>query len=131
MSYTTPIDITQVVTYGGHSLSATGSVNLTFKAMYSDLDKTIMLHQLLNNDITVKAKLPGRKKPIMLGIFRIKHLDTAGDGCSAIKLNGLNTFVEMDNLNLLPTKQDGDEELFTVRYEAEVEIEEDEKIGET
>lgn len=124
-----PIKVSQVVKYGGHSLAASGSVNLTFKAMYSELTKTIQLHQMLNNDVTVKAKLPGQPKPLMLGIFRINGLNTSGDGCSTIKLNGLNIYVEMDNLNLLPTKQDGDEDLFTVRYEAEIE-EEDEDSGE-
>lgn len=122
---TVPIDVKQVVRYGGHSLAASGSVNLTFKAMYSELEKTILLHQMLNNDVIVKAKLPGQKKPLMLGMFRINGLNTSDDGCSTIKLNGLNTYVEMDNLNLLPTKQDGDDDLFVVRYEAEIEIEEE------
>lgn len=120
------INVNQVVKYGGHSLAASGSVNLTLKAMYSELTKTIQLHQMLNNYITVKAKLPGQSKALMLGIFMIKGLNTSGDGCSTIKLNGLNTYVEMDNLNLLPTKQDGDEDLFLVRYEAEIEEEESE-----
>lgn len=118
------ITVSQVVEYGGHSLAASGSVNLTLKAMYSELTNTIMLHQMLNNDVTVKAKLPGHNKPITLGVFRINGLNTSGDGCSTIKLNGLNTFVEMDNLNLLPTKQD-DDKLFRVRYEAEIEEEGD------
>lgn len=124
-----PIKVEQVVKYGGHNLAASGSVNLTFKAMYSELTKTIELHQMLNNDVTVKVKLPGRPGALTLGVFRINGLNTSGDGCSTIKLNGLNTFVEMDNLNLLPTKQDGDEDLFRVRYEAEIE-EEDEDDGE-
>lgn len=116
-----PIKISQVVSYGGHSLAASGSVNLNLKATYSELTKTIQLHQLLNNDITVKAKVPGYG-PMSLGIFRIKSLSTSGDGCSTVKLTGLNTFVEMDNLNMLPTKQD-DGDYFLVRYEADVEEE--------
>lgn len=123
------IKIDQVVKYGGHSLAASGSVNLTFKAMYSELTETIQLHQMLNNDVIVKAKVPGIQGVIKLGMFRISGLNTAGDGCSTIKLNGLNTYVEMDNLNLLPTKQDGDDNLFRVRYEAEIE-EEDEDSDE-
>lgn len=117
------ISVNQVVNYGGHSLAASGSVNLTFKAGYSELTNTIMLHQMLNNDVTVKARLPEMEKPVMLGIFRIKALNTSDDGCSTIKLNGLNTYVEMDNLNMLPTKQDDGFSLFTVRYEAEIEDE--------
>lgn len=122
------IKVDQVVKYGGHSLAASGSVNLTLKAMYSELTKTIQLHQMLNNDVVVKAKIPGTPGTLKLGMFRISGLNTSGDGCSTIKLNGLNTYVEMDNLNMLPTKQDG-EELFRVRYEAEIE-EEDDKVGE-
>lgn len=118
-----PIKISQVVSYGGHSLAASGSVNLTLKADYSELTKTIQLHQMLNNDITVKARVPGTP-PMTLGIFRIKDLRTSGDGCSTIKLDGLNIYVEMDNLNLLPTRQDGDDR-FQVRYEAEIEEEEE------
>lgn len=120
------IKINQVVQYGGHSLAASGSVNLTLKANYSELTKTIQLHQMLNNDVDVKAKMVDRS-PMDLGIFRIKALNTDGDGCSTIKLNGLNTFVEMDNLNLLPTKQDEDMADFIVRYTAEIEEEEEEE----
>lgn len=123
-----PIKISQVVSYGGHSLASSGSVNLTLKGTYSELTKTIQLHQLLNNDITVKAKVPGYG-PMSLGLFRIKSLSTSGDGCSTIKLNGLNTFVEMDNLNMLPTKQDDDGDYFIVRYEAEIDEEGEEENG--
>lgn len=122
-----PIKVEQVVSYGGHSLAASGAVNLTFKANYSELEKTIELHQMLNNDATVKAKLPGRKNALMLGVFRIKALNTDGDGCSTIKLNGLNTFVEMDALNMLPTRQDSGDECFRVRYEAEIDLEDGEE----
>lgn len=121
-----PVKFSQVVKYGGHSLAPSGSVNLTFKADYSELVKTIQLNQLLNNDVTVKARIPGTDTKLMLGVFRISSLKTDGDGSSTIKLCGLNTFVEMDSLNLLPTKQD-DTEYFVVRYESEIEEEEGEE----
>ena len=41
------IKIKEVVTYGGHSLSANGSVNLTLKAAYSELSKSIQAMQML------------------------------------------------------------------------------------
>lgn len=119
-----PVKVRQVVKYGGHSLAASGSVNLTLKADYSELTGTMQLYQMLNNDVTVKARMAGQKKPIPLGVFRINGLNTSGDGCSTIKLNGLNMYVEMDNLNLLPTKQD-ETEVFIVQYETEIEEEED------
>lgn len=118
--------VNQVVKYGGHSLSANGSVNLTLKAAYSELVGTIKLTQMLNNDIIIKVRVPNMQ-PMKLGMLRLKSINIDGDGESTVKLNGLNDFIEMDNLNLLPIKGE-DIELFTVRYE--VIIEEDEDGGE-
>ena len=120
------IVVNQVVKYGGHSLSANGSVNLTLKAAYSELVGTIKMTQMLNNDVIVKARVPNLK-PMKLGMFRLKSINIDDDGESTIKLNGLNDYIEMDNLNTLPIKGE-DVELFSVRYE--VIIEEDEDGGE-
>lgn len=120
------IVVNQVVKYGGHSLSANGSVNLTLKAAYSELVSTIKMTQMLNNDIIVKARVPNIK-PMKLGMFRLKSINIDDDGESTIKLNGLNDYIEMDNLNTLPIKGE-DVELFSVRYE--IIIEEDEDGGE-
>ena len=122
------IKVKQVVKYGGHSLSANGSVNLTLKADYSELVNTIQVQQMLNNDVSIKAKLPGGK-PMRLGMFRVKSTTIDGDGESTLKFNGLNDYIEMDNLNLLPTKGSGDE-MFVVMMEADVEEEDDEDGGE-
>ena len=118
------IRVREVVKYGGHSLSANGSVNLTLKADYSELVNTIQVQQMLNNDVSIKAKLPGGK-PMRLGMFRVKSTTIDGDGESTLKFNGLNDYIEMDNLNLLPTKGSGDE-MFVVMMEADVEEEDDE-----
>lgn len=122
------IRVREVVKYGGHSLSANGSVNLTLKADYSELVNTIQVQQMLNNDVSIKAKLPGGK-PIRLGMFRVKSTTIDGDGESTLKFNGLNDYIEMDNLNLLPTKGSGDE-MFVIMMEADVEEEDDENGGE-
>lgn len=114
------VKIKEVVTYAGHSLSANGSVNLTLKASYSELVNTIQLMQLLNNDVKLKAKIPSQKA-INLGFFRIKDIRIQGDGESTIKFNGLNDYIEMDNLNTLVSKDE-----FVVMYESDVEIEGDE-----
>lgn len=116
------VQVREVVTYGGHSLFANGSVNLTLKAGYSELSNTIRTMQMLNNDVTIKAKLPGQK-PMALGMFRIKSIGIDGDGESALKFNGLNDYVEMDNLNLLPTKHDDGDGTFAVMMTAEIEQE--------
>lgn len=118
------IRVREVVKYGGHSLSANGSVNLTLKADYSELVNTIQVQQMLNNDVSIKAKLPGGK-PMRLGMFRVKSTTIDGDGESTLKFNGLDDYIEMDNLNLLPTKGSGDE-MFVVMMEVDVEEEDDE-----
>ena len=120
------IKVKQVVKYGGHSLSANGSVNFTLKAAYSELVNTIQAMQMLNNDVVIKAKVPG-SKPMKLGMFRIKQITVDGDGESTIKFNGLNDYIEMDNLNILPTNGD-ENKMFTVMMEADV-GEEDESDG--
>lgn len=118
------VKVKEVVKYGGHSLSANGSVNFTLKASYSELTKTIQLMQMLNNDVNIKAKLPAGK-PMKLGMFRIKQIVIDGDGESTLKFNGLNDYIEMDNLNLLPLNSDENKE-FVVMIEAEIEVEEEE-----
>ena len=120
------IKVKEVVKYGGHSLSANGSVNFTLKASYSELPNTIQMMQMLNNDVTVKAKLP-TGKPMKLGMFRIKQIIIDGDGESTLKFNGLNDYIEMDNLNLLPLNNDDSKE-FVIMMEAEIETDEMEDI---
>lgn len=118
------IKVKEVVRYGGHSLSANGSVNFTLKASYSELTNTVQTMQMLNNDVVIKAKLPAGK-PMKLGMFRIKQLIIDGDGESTLKFNGLNDYIEMDNLNLLPLNNDDNKE-FVIMMEAEIEVEEEE-----
>ena len=120
------VKVKEVVKYGGHSLSANGSVNFTLKAQYSELSNTIQLMQMLNNDVNIKAKIPG-DSPMKLGFFRVKQIVIDGDGESTIKFNGLNDYIEMDNLNLLPLNSDENKE-FVVLMEAEIETDEMEDI---
>ena len=121
------VKIKEVVTYAGHSLKANGAVDFTLKAAYSELTNTIQMMQMLNNDVDIKAKLPG-SKPMKLGMFRIKQIQVDGDGESILKFNGLNDYIEMDNLNLLPLNKDDTKE-FQILAEAEIEME-DENDGE-
>lgn len=117
------VKVKQVVSYGGHNLAASGSVNLTLKASYSELVNTVGLMQMLNNDIDVRAKIPSEKAK-KLGTFRIKDIKIDGDGESIIKLNGLDCYVELDNLNDLILK-DSDVKEFTVLMLAEIEDEDE------
>jgi hypothetical protein len=110
--------VKEVVFYSGHGITANGTVSLKFKAPYSELINTINTMQMLNNDVSIKAKLPG--EPVKkLGTFRIKGINIDGDGESVIKFDSLNTFVEVDNLNAIVTS-----EPFQVLMEANVELEE-------
>lgn len=118
------IKVKEVVTYNGHNLSANGSVNLTLKAAYSELTNTIKAMQMLNNDIKIQAKIPG-EKAMNLGVFRIKDIKVDGDGESVLKFNGLNDYIEMDNLNGLPLN-DSDVKEFAILMKAEIESEESE-----
>lgn len=111
------LKVKQVVQYGGHSLKANGSVDFTLKAAYSELVNTIQTMQMLNNDITIKAKV--NKKVLSLGIFRIKQIIIDGDGESKLRFNGLSDYIEMDNLNMLPLNSDEVKE-FVVMLTAEV-----------
>lgn len=120
------IKVKQVVKYDGHSLSSNGSVNFKLRASYSELVNSIKLMQMLNNDVAIKVKIPG-SKVIKLGIFRIKQIVIDGDGESKITFNGLNDFIEMDNLNLLPLKNSEETNEFQVLYESNVEDEENEE----
>lgn len=122
------IKIKEVVEYAGHSISANGAVNLTVKAGYSELPNSMKMCQLLNNDVTIKAKVPGAKA-MMLGMFRVKNINIEDDGESKLKFAGLSQSVEVDNLNRLPLN-DSDTKQFQILVEAEVEIErEDDEEG--
>lgn len=114
-----------VVVNGGYNVSANGSVNVKFIAGYSELINTIKLQQMLNNDISIKARIPspnGKPEVIKLGIFRLKSTTIDGDGESKIQFNGLADYVEMDNLNILPLASNDIKE-FSILMEAELEVE--------
>ena len=118
------IKVKEVVTYAGHSLRANGSVNLTVKAMYSELTNSIQMMQMLNNDVDLRAKVADGK-PMRLGYFRIQEIKVDGDGESTIKFNGISDNIEMDNLNNLPLN-DADTKQFTILAVAEVDLEDGE-----
>lgn len=114
------VKIKEVVKYDGHSVKANGSVDLGFKAMYSELTNSMQVLQLLNNDVTIVAKFPSMK-PISLGMFRVKNVLFDGDGESKLKFNAISDNVEMDNLNNLVSVEE-----FQIMMQAEIEVEESE-----
>lgn len=124
------IVIKEFVKYNGHNVKSNTTIALNFKAMYSELTKTIQVLQLLNNDVKIEAD----GKP--LGVFRVKNVSVSDDGESTLKFESMADAVEMDNLNSLVTAEneikitmesvvdleDGNEEI----EEDEAEPEEDE-----
>lgn len=93
------IVIKQFVRYNGHNVKSNTTVSLNFKAMYSELTKTIQILQLLNNDVKIEAD----GKP--LGVFRVKNVSVSDDGESTLKFESMADAVEMDNLNSLVTAE--------------------------
>ena len=89
------ISIKEFVRYNGHNVKSNTTVALNFKAMYSELTKTIQVLQLLNNDVKITAG----DKP--LGTFRVKNVSVSDDGESTLKFESMADAVEMDNLNSL------------------------------
>lgn len=115
-----------VVKNMGNSLNANGVVNLRLKTSYSELPSAIKSLAMLNQNIDVKAKLPG-DKPFRLGWFMLNEVKIASDGEADIRLRSIKENVEMDMLNSLPLAHDENPE-FQVMLECE--IEEDIEVGE-
>lgn len=115
-----------VVKNMGNSLNANGIVNLRLKTSYSELPSAIKSLAMLNQNIDVKAKLPG-DKPFRLGWFMLNEVKIASDGEADIRLRSIKENVEMDMLNSLPLAHDENPE-FQVMLECE--IEEDIEVGE-
>lgn len=111
--------------YKGHSVLQNGSVNLTLKAMYSEITNSVQLLQMLNNDVAIQVKM-GSEKPFQIGTFRIKSVNFDGDGESIVKFNSLNDYVDIDNINKLITK-DEFRVLFSTSIEEEDEAERNEE----
>ena len=122
------IKVKSIVKYDGHNVSANGSVNLSLKAGYSELVNSIKVLQLLNNDVMMKAKIPG-KNPMKIGTFRVKQVVINGDGESKLKFNGLYDYIEMDSLNQLPLNTDETKE-FAIMLEADIEEEDESEENE-
>ena len=116
------VKIRQVVNYSGHNVKTNGSIDLTFKAKYDELTNSMQVLQMLNNDVNITTKIPGVKKPIPLGMFRVKSVNFDGDGESTLKFNSIVDNVEMNNINSIVCKEE-----FQILLSADIELEEDEE----
>ena len=73
------VEVKVIGKYNGHSVKANQSVDLSFKAGYDQLSGAVRLLQLLNNDVTIKSKVPD-EKPFNLGTFRVQNVNISHDG---------------------------------------------------
>ena len=115
------VSVKLVSMYDGHSIKQNGNVDLKLGCEYSELPNYVQLVQMLNNDINVAVKLPGDKKPIKIGMFRLKQLNVSHDGSAKISFSSTNDFVEVNELNRLVT-----DERFAVRCDSKIEIDDEE-----
>ena len=115
------INVKAVASYKGHSIRENGKISLSLKLRYDELTNTILMMQMLNNDVAMDVKLAG-EKPMKLGTFRINGFSIDGDGESTVKFESLIDYVEMDNINNMVAK-----EPFQVKLLAVVEEEENDE----
>lgn len=115
------VEVKIVGKYNGHSVKANQSVDISFKAGYDQLANAVQLLQMLNNDVTIKAKVPD-VKPFSLGSFRVQAVNISHDGESAIKFNSMADFTEVDNFSKLIGS-----EMVVLKVSADIEIEDSEQ----
>lgn len=111
------VEVKVIGKYNGHSVKANQSVDLSIKAGYDQLSQAVQLLQFLNNDVTIKAKVPDIK-PFTLGTFRVQGVNVGHDGESVIKFNSMVDFTEVDNF----TKLIGSD-MVILKVSADIEIE--------
>ena len=108
-----------VVQYYGHSFRKNGDLDFNVKADYSEIVNTVSMVRMLNQNITVDARI-GTKKPAKLGVFTIKQIVFDREGESRIRLNSETDAVDQSKLIELTSS----EELIVLRMSAIVETEE-------
>lgn len=115
------ISVKVFASYKAHTINGKGVVKLTVGTEYADLADSIKLLQLLNNDVTVKVKIGYEKVPFKLGVFKIDKFAVDRDGNAKIVFSSLTDYVEVEALAKLISV---DESVFTLRCDADVEVEE-------
>ena len=77
MSKAQKIKLKAVGKYHGHNIKPNKAVDLTLKLEYSELTKTVQMLQLLNENITIAAKVAD-EKPKVLGMYMVKNIKKIG-----------------------------------------------------
>jgi len=105
--------------YHGHQVKPNKIVQLTLKFPYDQLPRTIQTLQMLNENVTIKAKVPS-EKPFNVGMFTINQVNFDHDGECVIRLNSTIDYVEIDNISKLILEA---EESAQLSFEAEIDLE--------
>lgn len=92
--------------YNTHTVKANKAVDITFKMPYTELTQYIGSIQLLNENVTIAAKIGADKKPVKLGEFMITNISVDRDGQGTMKFNSLLDHVEAAHLNELASRND-------------------------
>src|SRR5690606_37656248 len=98
------------------------SVNVQFKMPYTELTNYIQSVQMLNENVTVAARIGADKKPIKLGSYQINTINIDRDGECKLKFNSQLDFVDASNLNELAGRTD---EPLMVLMKANIDIDDD------
>lgn len=105
---------------GGYAISGQGKVTLTLNVSPEARDHAIAFMGKMGRHIGlhmfVKAKVEDRV--LTLGDFTLGNVTFSANGAAKVKLGSLDTYVETDNLSLLPLNSDTTPN-FIVRFEAE------------
>lgn len=92
--------------YTTHTVKANKAVDITFKMPYTELTQYIGSIQMLNENVTVAAKIGSDKKPNKLGTFMITNISVDRDGQGTLKVNSQLDYVESKSINELASRND-------------------------
>lgn len=118
------VDVDVVCTFAGQSMNANGTTSVSFGARYDELVNVMQLCQLMSNDVTIIATVPGSDPVNLATYFRLQEIKVSGDGSSVMKFKGSTSFADNDMISSLPNKQ-SDVQQFRVKFKAIIELEDE------
>lgn len=118
------VDVGIVCTFAGQSMNSNGTTSISLGARYDELVNVMQLCQLMSNDITIVASVPGSDPVTLATYFRLQEIKISGDGSSVMRFKGSTSFADNDMISGLPNKQ-SDIQQFRVNFSSVVEIEDD------
>lgn len=118
------VEVDVVCTFAGQSMNANGTTSVSFGARYDELVNVMQLCQLMSNDVTIIATVPGSDPVNLATYFRLQEIKISGDGSSVMKFKGSTSFADNDMISGLPNKQ-SDIQQFRVKFKAIIELEDE------